>query len=153
MSAERSTPSVRYSTIVADPPWYYEGFAGSIGRGGYFAGQEGQARVQVKPLPYPSMSVAEIEELPVAELAASDCWLFCWTTNRSPSVLTRWPSSVIAAPKPNDQHSRKPDVFLDLIEQSTEEPRIELFSRRARFGWSTWGNEALEGEELMVSGL
>jgi N6-adenosine-specific RNA methylase IME4 len=36
-----------------------------------------------------------------------------------PPILKRWPSTVIAAPKPNDQHSRKPDVFLDLIETSS----------------------------------
>jgi len=73
---------MKYATIVADPPWHYEGFAGSVGYGGKFAGQEGLARVKVKPLPYPSMSLAEIEALPVRELAEKDAWLFCWTTNR-----------------------------------------------------------------------
>ena len=65
-----------------------------------------------------------------------------------PSILARWPSTVIAAPKPNDLHSRKPDVFLDLIEGSTQEPRVELFARRQRLGWETWGNEALEHVSL-----
>ena len=33
------------------------------------------------------------------------------------------------------QHSRKPDAFLNLVEQVSPSPRCELFSRRARFGW------------------
>ena len=46
---------------------------------------------------------------------------------------------------PRGRHSEKPDAFYDLVEQVSPEPRLEMFSRRARLGWSTWGNEALEG--------
>lgn len=188
---------MRYRTIVADPPWHYDGFAGSVGRGGHFAGRDEQVRVKVKPLPYPSMTVAEIEALPIAAIADKDAWLFLWTTNRylhdgfhvaeawgftyaqalvwsktsnvppfggtfcenraeyllacrrgRPPILSRWPSTVIEAPKPNDLHSRKPDVFLDLVESSSDGPRVELFARRQRLGWDTWGNEALPHVEL-----
>jgi N6-adenosine-specific RNA methylase IME4 len=55
-----------------------------------------------------------------------------------------FPRSVIDAPA-QSQHSRKPEAFMDYIEAIGEAPRLEMFSRRARFGWSTWGNEALEG--------
>jgi N6-adenosine-specific RNA methylase IME4 len=41
-------------------------------------------------------------------------------------------------------HSGKPDAFLDLVEQVSPGPRLELFARRQRLGWDTWGNEALE---------
>jgi N6-adenosine-specific RNA methylase IME4 len=53
-----------------------------------------------------------------------------------------WPSSVIAANR--GEHSRKPDVFGDLIESVSPGPYLELFARRQRLGWDTWGNEALE---------
>lgn len=71
-----------YSSIVADPPWHYDGFAGSVGRGGHFAGADERAAVAVKPLPYESMSVDQIAALPVAALAAPDAWLWLWTTSR-----------------------------------------------------------------------
>lgn len=38
-------------------------------------------------------------------------------------------------------HSAKPDAFLDMVERISPEPRLELFARRARFGWDYWGNE------------
>lgn len=46
-------------------------------------------------------------------------------------------------------HSAKPDAFLDLVESASPGPYIELFARRARFGWDTWGDEALHGTEAM----
>lgn len=43
-------------------------------------------------------------------------------------------------------HSRKPEGFLDLIEQVSPGPYAELFSRRARFGWDyPIGDQALGG--------
>jgi N6-adenosine-specific RNA methylase IME4 len=45
-------------------------------------------------------------------------------------------------------HSAKPDGFLDTVERVSPEPRIELFARRQRLGWDTWGNEALEHVDL-----
>ena len=46
------------------------------------------------------------------------------------------------------QHSAKPDAFYDLIEQFGAQPLLEMFARRARFGWDYWGNESLETTEL-----
>jgi N6-adenosine-specific RNA methylase IME4 len=54
-----------------------------------------------------------------------------------------FPSSVIDAPR-GRFHSTKPDVFLDLVEQVSPGPYLELFARRQRLGWDTWGDEALE---------
>lgn len=51
---------------------------------------------------------------------------------------------------PRAEHSRKPDAFYDLVETVSPGPYLELFARRARFGWSYWGNESLETEELAV---
>ena len=44
---------------------------------------------------------------------------------------------------PRGKHSQKPEAFLDLVEQMSPAPRVELFARRDRLGWDTWGNEAL----------
>lgn len=41
------------------------------------------------------------------------------------------------------QHSRKPEAALDLIETVSPGPYLELFARRARFGWDYWGDESL----------
>jgi len=49
---------------------------------------------------------------------------------------------------PRGAHSAKPDAFYDLVEQVSPAPRLEMFSRRARFSWDTWGDEALEHVQL-----
>ena len=48
---------------------------------------------------------------------------------------------------PRGAHSAKPEAFLDLVERVSPGPYLEMFSRRARLGWDTWGNEALHGME------
>jgi len=53
---------------------------------------------------------------------------------RYPLVLT-WPRGA---------HSAKPEAFIDLVETISLGPYLELFARRQRLGWDTWGNEALE---------
>lgn len=190
MSDVPNTPSMRYATIVADPPWpYTEEFAQIHSRAG---------RV-TKPLPYDIMSIAQIAALPLRDLAADDCRLFCWTTNRflpatfallvdwgfeyrqtvvwhkagnpspwggsvapnhaefllvatkgKPERLEMWKSNVV--PINVNRHSQKPEAFLDLIEQVSPGPYLELFARRNRFGWDVWGNESLETVEI-ASGL
>jgi N6-adenosine-specific RNA methylase IME4 len=186
-----------YRTIVADPPWEYpEGFA--LGTGHLERGERGG--VEVRPLPYPSMTFDAICDLRVWELAAADCRLFLWTTNRwlddafdvmrawrfkyrqtlvwhkrtmnlpahiapnsaefvlvgtrgTPGRLSTLPSAVIATSRggTDPQHSVKPECWLDHFEAVSPAPRLELFSRRARFGWDTWGNEALEHVSLAGS--
>jgi N6-adenosine-specific RNA methylase IME4 len=190
VSDGRATPyRVRYSTIVADPPWQY---------------QKAEANVpSMAESQYPTMTNAEIAALPIRDLADDNAHLYLWTTN---PILTRqrwgspdpidiclaWgfqPKTIITWVKPGaggmgwyfrgqtehvifavrgqlpipaelrvrniiesarGRHSEKPDAFMDMVEQVSPEPRLELFSRRARFGWDTWGNEALGGTELAV---
>jgi N6-adenosine-specific RNA methylase IME4 len=185
----------RYRTIVADPPWPYEGFASdpTSGRGLPAAKRK---PIRVDALPYSDMSVAKIAALPVSELADDGCRLFCWTTNRylpdtfdvihswgfryvqtlvwhktgNPSpfggsvapnhaefllvgvrgsvpVLSRSASNVITSAAQR-KHSQKPEVFLDIVESVSPGPYCELFARRQRLGWDTWGNEALNHIEL-----
>jgi N6-adenosine-specific RNA methylase IME4 len=74
-------PNGPFRTIVADPPWEYEGFASdpTSGRG---LSDEMREKIQQSDLPYPSMAVAEIAALPVRASADDGCRLFLWTTNR-----------------------------------------------------------------------
>ncbi len=44
---------------------------------------------------------------------------------------------------PRRGQSVKPEAFYDLIEAAFPSPRLEMFARRARFGWDYWGDESL----------
>jgi N6-adenosine-specific RNA methylase IME4 len=48
-------------------------------------------------------------------------------------------------------HSRKPDGFLDMVEQVSPGPYLEMFARRARFGWDYFGDESLGTAEMPQS--
>jgi N6-adenosine-specific RNA methylase IME4 len=43
--------------------------------------------------------------------------------------------------EPRREHSRKPDCIHGRIEQLVAGPYLELFARKSRPGWTTWGNE------------
>jgi N6-adenosine-specific RNA methylase IME4 len=46
-------------------------------------------------------------------------------------------------------HSRKPEGFYDLVEQVSDGPYVELFSRdHHRLGWDVWGNESANTAEM-----
>jgi N6-adenosine-specific RNA methylase IME4 len=73
--------ATRFATIVIDPPWDWgdEGDGDQLGR--------------AKP-DYSTMSIADLMELPVADLADDDCHLYLWITNRSLpkgfALMERW---------------------------------------------------------------
>lgn len=46
---------------------------------------------------------------------------------------------IIVAPR--QEHSRKPDELHEWIEAKFPDPKIEMFARRPRVGWTVWGNE------------
>lgn len=188
---------MKYRTIVADPPWPYGGRSPRGHRDSDGKVKPGSAGFRV--LPYPAMSIAEIQELPIASKCdPNGTRLFLWTTNKflrsafdvmeawcfeyvltlvwrktknpfpfnrsiapihaeyvlvgkcgKPGVTGRFPSSVLDFPAyPAMGHSAKPEGFIDLVEQVSPGPYLELFARRARFGWDYWGNESLETVEL-----
>lgn len=60
----------KYRTIVADPPWAVRQPPKAFGAKGN------------SPLPYSTMSVAEIAAMPLAALADDVCHLYLWTVNR-----------------------------------------------------------------------
>lgn len=47
---------------------------------------------------------------------------------------------------PKRQHSRKPDEMYDLIEARSFGPYLEMFARKTRNGWDSWGDE-IKGED------
>lgn len=48
------------------------------------------------------------------------------------------------------RHSAKPEAFLDMVESVSPGPYLEIFARRNRLGWATWGNECLNHVELVL---
>lgn len=80
----------------------------------------------------------EMDEL-VAELNATKGTALPPKLMRAPGRWYCWPRG---------RHSEKPEAFLDLVEQVSPGPYLELFARRARFGWDYWGDESLGTAEL-----
>jgi N6-adenosine-specific RNA methylase IME4 len=64
--------------------------------------------------------------------------LFCERGPQLPVINRRdigtwfgWPAGL---------HSAKPDAFMDLVENVSPGPYVELFCRRPRMGWDSWGH-------------
>lgn len=49
---------------------------------------------------------------------------------------------------PRREHSRKPDEIYHRIESLTDGPYLELFARHKRPGWSSWGNEVGNSDDI-----
>lgn len=71
----------KYQIILADPPWAYQVWSKKG------AGRSAESH-------YPTMSIEDIKNLPVSELAAKDCILFMWVTfptiREAFSVIDAW---------------------------------------------------------------
>jgi site-specific DNA-methyltransferase (adenine-specific) len=173
----------RYGVILADPPWKYN-----------------QPECKGTALNhYSTMSLAELAQLSISQLAADNCILLLWSTwpkldemclpllkiwgfeyvtgfpwvKITSVALNLWNEVQISVPygvgywargttellligrrgnvspptngfigllSPNLYHSRKPDSIYEYAE-SLPGPYLELFARRKRDGWDTWGNE------------
>ena len=68
----------KYRTIVADPPWKY----GKWGKGSNKCALAGKAQNVEKDIPYDTMTIADIGNLPMAELADDNCDLYLWVTQK-----------------------------------------------------------------------
>ena len=64
------------------------------------------------------------------------CWL---ATRGSPKRLYADVRQLIVAPVM--EHSRKPDEAYDRIERLVQGPYLEIYARRERKGWMSWGDE------------
>jgi N6-adenosine-specific RNA methylase IME4 len=76
----------------------------------------------------------------LASLRDVDTRWFTWPRRCGPSVAF--------GQRRNALHSAKPEAFLDMVESVSPGPYVELFARRNRLGWDTWGDEALEHVEF-----
>jgi N6-adenosine-specific RNA methylase IME4 len=179
----RGMSNVRFSVIVADPPWQYD-----------VSGVQGDPNVH-----YPTVRLGEMLNYPVAQWAADDAVLAMWGTwpklNEAPPLMAAWGFRYVtgfpwiktapgtgsirrgvgfwtqsasefvligrrgepkkagqAAPvlglllgedrqffAPVREHSRKPYGVQDWLEEMFDGPYLELFARRERPGWTTWG--------------
>jgi N6-adenosine-specific RNA methylase IME4 len=74
-------------------------------------------------------------------MVPADPYLASWFEADEPNAgaLYKWPRG---------HHSAKPDAFYDLVEQVSPGPYLEMFARRARFGWDYWGDQSLGTAEL-----
>ena len=64
----------------------------------------------------------------------------CWLATRGhPKRLNADLRQLITAPVA--EHSRKPDEIYERVERLVAGPYLELYARRERPGWMTWGNE------------
>lgn len=71
---------------------------------------------------------------------AAEPWLL--GVRGRPEIRDRGLSNVILAPR--REHSRKPDDLHARLERLTPGPYLEIFARRPRPGWASWGNEGVE---------
>ena len=49
------------------------------------------------------------------------------------------------------RHSQKPEAMQDMVETVSPGPYLELFARRERLGWDTWGNESANSSGLELA--
>ena len=170
----------KYKVIYADPPWHFKSYS-----------SKGDGRNATQH--YNCMSISDICNLPVSDLADDNCTLLMWAVDpmlpEALEVIKAWgfkyktvgftwakqnkndlgmftglgywtranPEMCLLATKgkpkrisksvkqlvidKRQEHSRKPDVIYDRIEQLLDGPYVELFARRERTGWDSWGNQ------------
>jgi len=71
-------PEKKYKTIVVDPPWKY----GKWGKGSNKAKYANMDFNIESDLPYDWMSIKQIKELPINNLADENCEVYVWTTQK-----------------------------------------------------------------------
>lgn len=67
---------MKYHTIVADPPWPANGMF-DLAKRPWVMGAGGRRR-RATVVPYSSMTIEDIEGLPVTDLAEADAHLYLW---------------------------------------------------------------------------
>jgi len=72
-------------------------------------------------------------------------WLLLGTQGPAmvPEPANRMPSVIFA---PRTKHSRKPIEAYQLIESTSPGPRLEMFAREPRDGWTVFGDEITTGD-------
>lgn len=175
MKRDRTT---QFRTIVADPPWRLPGIAATKANAGKRYDTMMLDAIEELPVADLADESCHlwlwgINALMEDAFAVVRAWGFRPTTiltwcktqpgvgyylrnNTEHCVLATKGEPMVPAEKPiaswfiwpRGAHSAKPDAFYDLVEQVSPAPRLELFARRARFGWDYWGDESLQTIEL-----
>lgn len=168
-------PQGKYRCLVVDPPWPVKKI------------EREERPNQGIELDYPTMTLEEIEALPIPDLSEeSGCHLYLWVTQKflpaglelvekwgfRYQCLMTWRKNVGMTPfswmydtehvifarrgnlplqqlglrlsfeAPVTDHSAKPDVFFDeRVTLASPEPRLEMFARKDREGFTVYGNE------------
>lgn len=173
--------AMRYRTIVADPPWDHSDGTGLNFRTKAKTGLPYQTMTleEIKALPIKDLCEGDKWHVN-GDRGGSH--LYLWTTSRfiadafdvarawrfvPTAVLVwckpargfnmggTWPSNVefiVYGRRGSPPATGRAESRWFEVEQISPGPYLELFARRQRLGWDTWGNEALEHVEL-ASGL
>ena len=97
-------PSGPFSTIVADPPWDYSRKLSGGGTSGYSPAHPSRGGNRGAANHYPTLTLEELQTLPIQSVAADQAHLYLWTTSAfvveahmlaetwgfSPKVLVPW---------------------------------------------------------------
>jgi N6-adenosine-specific RNA methylase IME4 len=161
------TPT-EFSTIVADPPWQYENTASD---GAAVDHYPTMSLDQLEAIQIPAAANAHLYMWATAPLLPEAirlmvAWGFTYKTNlvwaktqlgmgnyvrvshehillgvrgHLPIPDDRRPRSWFQADR--TRHSAKPECFYDIVERSSPGPRLEMFARQPRPGWTVWGNQ------------
>lgn len=171
-------PSGTFPTIVADPPWRFnekQDFGDGLAEDKYPSMSTDEiAALAVSELAAPDSHLylwTPVTKVPDA-LQVCEAWGFryvslltwakpglglgTWWRVSTEHIVFGVRGSLPTTPNlrnwfeaPRRQHSVKPDEFFDLVEKASSAPYLELFARRRRVGWTTWGNEvASDGPPL-----
>jgi N6-adenosine-specific RNA methylase IME4 len=162
------TTTVTYPTVVIDPPWRYDNVAT---RGAAADHYPTMSLDELAALHIPSADDSHLYLWVTAAFLRDgfnllDAWGFTYKTILTwckPSIgmgnyfrvntehvlfATRGRQPTLRNDvgtwfeAPRTKHSAKPESFYDLVESCSPGPWLEMFARRRRFGWHTWGNEA-----------
>lgn len=163
--AELSPP---YSTIVADPPWRYGSAATKADARKHYSTMalDEISALPVADLAAPDAhlwlwclnGMMEEAHQVVRSWGFRPLTILTWCktqpgvgyylrNNTEHCILASRGKPLVPEVKPTSTwfvwkrgaHSAKPDAFGDLVEQVSPGPYVELFCRRPRLGWDSWG--------------
>jgi N6-adenosine-specific RNA methylase IME4 len=91
----------------------------------------------------------------VKERAGTGVWLRGQTEHsvlavRGRPVQPRMAESTMLQAPRTGTHSSKPDAFYELVERLCPGSKVEIFARKPRQGWTTWGSELWGGSDKRV---
>ena len=165
---DSQTTAKRYKTIVADPPWDIQQ-RGDLGAGRHYPLMSID-EIKALPVAslaaedahlwlWTTNAALEQAYTVVREWGFEARSLLTWfkpymglgnyLRNCTEQLIfaTRGKAPILVKNQPNwlfairQEHSRKPEELYEIIERCSPEKRVELFARRKRPGWDSWGNE------------